>query len=55
MFFVSLHFTFSCFVFLLAFLFIFRFFAHSGRSRVTRMTVGRDTKVFEFVKFILRP
>ena len=32
---------------------------HSGRSKITRRTVGRDTdqltKVFEFVKFILRP
>ena len=28
---------------------------HSGRSKVTRVTVGRDTKVFEFVKLILRP
>ena len=28
---------------------------HSGRSQVTRVTVVRDTKVFEFVKWILRP
>ena len=53
-----------------SFLFIFLFFAcvsfhflkvplHSGRSKVTWRTVGRDadqpTKVFEFVKLILRP
>ena len=53
--------------FLLAFLFIFFFFLRffsfffsiSGRSKVRRVTVGRDihqpTKVFEFVKLILRP
>ena len=33
--------------------------SHSGKSQVTRVTVGRDTnqptKVFEFVKLILRP
>ena len=48
------------FFFLLAFLFIFEGSLHSGRSKVTRVTVGRDTdqptKVFvEFVKFVLRP
>ena len=38
----------------LAFLLIFCYL-HSGRSKVTRVTVGRDTKVFEFVKLMLRP
>ena len=42
----------------LLFFFFLRFF-HSGRSKVTRATVGRDTdqpsKVWEFVKLILRP
>ena len=47
---------FSCFlVFLHAFLFIFEGSLHSGSSKVTRVSVGRDTNVFVFVKFILRP
>ena len=37
------------------FLKILKGFLHPGRSKVTRVTVGRDTKVFEFVKMILRP
>ena len=51
---------FLCF-FLISFLFIFCFKGslHSDRSKVTRVTVGRDmhqpTKVFELVKLILRP
>ena len=49
------------FTFFRAFLVIFLFFfkknsLHSGRSKVTRVTVGHDkdqpTKVFEFVKLI---
>ena len=54
---VSFHFLFSCLCFLLPFPFhiCFRGSSHSGRSKVTRVTVGRDTKVFEFVKLILRP
>ena len=58
--FVCHFFTFSPF-FLLAFLFIFfsfhfyMFFTFGCRSKITRGTVGRDNKVFEFVKLILRP
>ena len=56
--FVSFHFLLS-FFFLLAFLSIFKSSSDSGKSKVTRVTVGRDihqpTKVFEFVKLILRP
>ena len=38
------------FLMCVSFIFIFCFFVRSGRSKVTRVTVGRDTKVFEFVK-----
>ena len=55
-----LFFFFACVSFLLvfflpAFLFYFMTFLREGAGRVSRVTVGRDTKVFEFVKLILRP
>ena len=47
---------FFSFVFLLAFLFIFfNGYFHSGRSMVTRVTVGSRHQIFEIVKFLLRP
>ena len=49
-------FLFICFF--LSFFFVFTSSLHSGKSKVTRVTVGRDihqpTKVIEFVKLILR-
>ena len=57
-FFFSFFFDFLIFF---SFHFSIRFFCsvHLDRSKVTRVTVGRDTdqptKVFEFVKLILRP
>ena len=61
--FVSFHFLFSRFVFFACSLYIFfvcfEVFLRSGRSKVTRRTVCRDTyqptKVFESVKLISRP
>ena len=42
-------------MFFLGFLDFGCFFLVFGRPKVTRVTVGRDTKVFEFVKLIFRP
>ena len=54
-----LAFLFILFFLLLSILFIFLFFLKvlyiRGRSKVTRVTAGRDTKVFEFVQLMLRP
>ena len=51
--FFSFFFVFACVSF--HFLFFSLGYLHSGKSKVKRVTVGRDTRVFEFVKLILRP
>ena len=50
-------FDFFLFVCFFCLRFFHSFFGDGGEraGRVTRVTVGRDTKVFEFVKLILRP
>ena len=50
------HFSCFCLRFLtFSFVWFLKGSLHSARSKVTRVTVGLDTEVFEFVKLIFRP